>query len=135
MNLKLWLLSLFGVIMGFASVYGFTQDNEWIYWLIIGLISGYIVSKVTDKKVFVKSVVIGLFMGIFTGIIQSAMFDTYLLNNPKSLDGFKQIPVSLEPQYVLLFAAPFTGIVFGLFIGLVAFIFNRIKGNKNINSA
>lgn len=130
MNLKLWLLTLFGVAMGLASVYGYTQSYEWVYWLVIALISGAVIARVADRQIFVKSVVVGLFMGIFAGVIQAAMFDTYLANNPRSLDGLKQIPMSLEPQYVLLFTGPFIGIVFGLFIGLIAILFDKFTGKK-----
>ena len=130
MNLKIWVLTLFGVAMGLASVFGYTQSFEWIYWIIIALISGAVIAKVADRQIFVKSVVVGLFMGIFTGVIQAAMFDTYLANNPKSLDGFKEIPLSLEPQYVVLFTAPFIGIAFGLIIGLIAILIDKFTGKK-----
>lgn len=134
MNFKLWLLTLFGVVMGFATVYGLTQKNEFYYWLLIGVVTAFAISKITSEKIFVKSTVVGLFMGIFTGIIQYVMFNTYLENNPDSIDGFKEIPLSLAPQYVLLFSAPFTGIVFGLFIGLIAYLFIKVTGrNKGKN--
>lgn len=131
MNFKLWLLTLFGVVMGFATVFGLTKNNEFYYWMIIGVISAFAISKITTEKIFVKSTVVGLFMGIFTGIIQYVFFNTYLENNPESIDGFKQIPLSLAPQYVLLFSAPFTGIIFGLFIGLIAYVFVKISGKKS----
>lgn len=130
MNLKIWVLTLFGVAMGLLSVYGYTQSYEWVYWLVIALISGAVIAKVTDRLIFVKSVVLGIFMGIFAGIIQSAMFDTYLENNPNSLDGFKDIPMSLEPQYVVLFTAPFIGIAFGLLIGLIAILIDKFTGKR-----
>ena len=124
------MLTLFGVLMGLASVFGYTQSNEWLYWLVIAVISGFVIAKVTDRQIFVKSVVVGLFMGIFTGVIQSVLFDKYLENNPQSLDGFKEIPLSLAPQFVVLFTGPFIGIVFGLFIGLIAIIIDKITGKE-----
>lgn len=124
------MLTLFGVLMGLASVFGYTQSNEWLYWLVIAVISGFVIAKVADRQIFVKSVVVGLFMGIFTGVIQSVLFDKYLENNPQSLDGFKEIPLSLAPQFVVLFTGPFIGIVFGLFIGLIAIIIDKITGKK-----
>ena len=130
MNLKIWMLTLFGVLMGLASVFGYTQSNEWLYWLVIAVISGFVIAKVTDRQIFVKSVVVGLFMGIFTGVIQSVLFDKYLENNPQSLDGFKEIPLSFAPQFVVLFTGPFIGIVFGLFIGLIAIIIDKITGKE-----
>ncbi|HMS65426.1 MAG TPA: hypothetical protein PKD83_09265 [Ignavibacteria bacterium] len=130
MNLKIWTLTLFGVVMGLAYVYGFTQGFEWLLWILVVLICGAVIAKAADSQIFVKGVVVGLFIGIFCAVIQSVMFNTYLLNNKNSLDGFKQIPVSMEPQYVLLFAGPFMGIFIGLVIGLIAFLIDKITGKK-----
>ncbi|MBV6478594.1 MAG: hypothetical protein HGGPFJEG_01349 [Ignavibacteria bacterium] len=131
MNFKLWLLTLFGVVMGFAAVFGLTQKNELYYWLIIGVVTAFAISKITKEKIFIKSTVIGLFIGVFNGIIQFAMFNTYMENNPDTLDGFSKIPLSLAPQYVLLFAAPFSGLVFGMFTGLIALIFIKVTEKKH----
>ncbi len=130
MNWKIWSLTLFGIVMGFASVFGLTQNYEFIYWLIIAVISGIVIAKVADRQIFTKGVVVGLFMGIFNAVIQAAMFDTYLQRNPESLDGFKRLPMTLEPQYVILFSGPFIGILYGIVIGLIAFLIDKITGKK-----
>ena len=76
-------------------------------------------------------VIVGLFTGILVSVIQAVFFDKYLMNNPTSLDGFKNLTTSLEPQYVLLFSGPFFGIAYGIVMGLIALGLKKIAGNKN----
>jgi len=121
-------LSLFGLLMGILSVFGFIPTGfEFFPWLIIAVISGYLISKHTTKLVITQSVVLGLFMGIIVSVFQAVFFDKLLENNPGSLDGFKEIPMSMEPQYVILFMGPFIGIIFGIVIGLIALGFRKMK--------
>ncbi|HRI86540.1 MAG TPA: hypothetical protein PK536_13940 [Ignavibacteria bacterium] len=127
MNWKLILqLSLFGLLMGILSVFGLIPNGfELIPWIIIAVLSALAISKKTDKLIFTHAVIAGLFMGILTSVIQAVFFDTLLKNNPDTLDGFKEIPTAMEPQYVLLFTGPFIGIIFGLVIGLLAAVFKK----------
>ncbi|MBK9332962.1 MAG: hypothetical protein IPM96_11300 [Ignavibacteria bacterium] len=129
MNWKLILqLSLFGLLMGILSVFGLIPGGfELIPWIIIAVISALAISRNTNKLMFTHAVMAGLFMGIITSVVQAIFFDTLLKNNPDSLDGFKEIPTAMEPQYVLLFTGPFIGIIFGLFIGLLAVIFKKVR--------
>jgi hypothetical protein len=130
MNWKIWSLTLFGILMGFLSVFGIERKILWILWIIIAVISGALIAKNADRQIFTKGAVVGLFDWIFFAIIQAVMFNTYLKNNPDSLDGFKEIPIAMEPQYVILFSGPFAGIIYGLFIGLLTFMFDKITGKR-----
>ncbi|MFZ1323512.1 MAG: hypothetical protein WAT71_18320 [Ignavibacteria bacterium] len=121
-------LSLFGLLMGVLSVFGLLPTGfEFFPWLIIAVISGYLISKHTTKLIITQSVVLGLFMGIIVSVFQAVFFDKLIENNPGSLDGLKEIPTAMEPQYVLLFSGPFIGIIFGIVIGLIALGFKKMK--------
>ncbi|MFC2092330.1 hypothetical protein ACFLSV_00380 [Bacteroidota bacterium] len=127
MNWKtILLLSLFAILMGFLSVFGVIPDFEWLMWLVIAIVSGYVLNKQTKKLLFTNAVVTGIIMGVFNAVIQSVLFDTYLLTDPQ-IEGLSQWPTTIEPQYFLLIAGPFIGIVYGLVIGLFALIFKKIS--------
>ena len=127
MNWKtILLLSLFAILMGFLSVFGVIPDFEWLMWLVIAIVSGYVLNKQTKKLLFTHAVVTGIIMGVFNAVIQSVLFDTYLLNDPQ-IEGLSQWPATIEPQYFLLIAGPFIGIVYGLLIGLFALIIKKIS--------
>ena len=112
--------------MGFLSVFGVIPDFEWLMWLVIAIVSGYVLNKQTKKLLFTNAVVTGIIMGVFNAVIQSVLFDTYLLTDPQ-IEGLSQWPTTIEPQYFLLIAGPFIGIVYGLVIGLFALIFKKIS--------
>lgn len=122
----IFFLSFFAILMGFLSVFGVIPDFEWLMWLVIAIVSGYVLNEQTKKLLFTHAVVTGIIMGVFNAVIQSVLFDTYLLTDPR-IEGLSQWPTTIEPQYFLLMAGPFIGIVYGLVIGLFALIFNKIS--------
>ena len=112
--------------MGFISVFGIIQNIEWLLWLLIAIVSGYVLAKRTKRLLFTHASITGLFMGILYAIILSSLFDMYLANNLES-EGFKQWDITIEPQYFLLMVGPFVGIVYGLVIGVFALIIKKIS--------
>jgi hypothetical protein len=128
MNWKIiLLLSLFGVVMGIASLFGISQGVEWILWIIIAFASAFILSVNVTNKFFAHALFIGLLDGIYPSVIQLAFFDTYILNNPQLLEGFQQLPATVEPRLFVLVIGPFIGIVYGLFIGLITRIIEKFR--------
>jgi len=141
MNWKIiTLLVLIVVALSIASLSGsINSDYIYLYMLVTAVVSGIIIAKTCHRMVFMHGVVVGL-LGVTIGaIIQAIFFDTYIQNNPTSLDGFKNLTTSLEPTYVLLFSGPFIGIAYGIVVGAVAYalhpIFKKINhsSSKNIN--
>lgn len=134
MNWKIiTLLVLIVVALSIASIFGTINSNYlFVYMIATAVISGFIIAKTCDRMIFMQGVVVGLIGGIIGSAIQSIFFDTYLKNNPDTLDGFKNLTTSLEPQYVLLFSGPFVGIANGIIIGLIAYLLHKMfKKNSN----
>ena len=77
-------------------------------------------------KHFVTGFLVGFFDGVFNSIVQSAFFDTYLANNPKFAEGFGPIPGGLDPRLFVLIAGPFVGLLYGLFLGLLAWLAGKV---------
>ncbi|MEZ4690651.1 MAG: hypothetical protein R3A12_10890 [Ignavibacteria bacterium] len=67
-----------------------------------------------------NGVLVGLFSGILISVIQAVMFDTYLLNNKESLDGFTNITGAMPTTSVIIFLGPFIGLIYGIIAGMVA---------------
>lgn len=107
------LLSLFGAIMGFLSVKGYTGKLEPVLWILFGIISSLVLSKNVENKVFMHALLIGLFWGVLNAIIQSSFFEQYLTNNPSIQDRFKSTG-SIKPQLFVLITGPVIGLITGL---------------------
>ncbi len=126
------LLILIIVAISIATLTGVINSNYlYLYMLVTAVISGLIIAKTCDRMIFMHGVVAGLLGFILGSVIQYLFFETYLNNNPTSLDGFKNLTTSLEPQYVLLFSGPFFGIAYGIITGIVATVFHKMFKKNN----
>lgn len=131
MNWKIILLLIFaGALIAVGSTYGMIKSgSEYIYWAVLALVSGFVIAK-TCSRVFMHGVITGLLSGIVASVIQAVMFNTYLENNASSLDGFKELPIALAPQFVILFSGPFFGIAYGIIVGLIAVIISKMTSKS-----
>ncbi len=119
------LLSLFGAIMGFLSVKGYTGKLEPAYWILFGIISSLVLSRNIESKLFIHALLVGLSWGILNAIIQSVFFDQYLANNPSLQERFKNT-ASLKPQVFVLIMGPVIGLVTGAVLGGLTSLLRKI---------
>jgi hypothetical protein len=128
MNWKLvFSLALFGVAMGVAAVLGFYPPSvEWLLWLIISLLCAWIVAKKVAVKLFLHGFMVGLLDGLAAPIITAIFFSTYLANNPSYADQAKQLPAGLDMRTFGLILAPVIGVVYGLVLGLFAWLAGKV---------
>lgn len=116
-----------GAVMAVLSVYGIVQSSfELVVWVILGIVSAYLIAKKGKATPFLEGATLGVITGIVNSVIQSSMFNKYLLNNPESLDGFRKIPLDMPPQYVVLFAGPFIGLIYGVVVGIIAMSLRKV---------
>ena len=123
--LLILLLSIFGAVMGFLSIKGYTGKLEPFLWLLFGIISALVLSKNVDSKVFIHGLLIGLLWGIFNAIIQSSFFDQYLMNNSNLQERFKDTG-SIKPQYFVLIMGPLIGLITGALLGGLSILLKKI---------
>ena len=128
MNWKLvFALALFGVAMGIAAVLGFYPSSlEWLLWLIITLLSAWIIAKKVVAKLFLHGFMVGLLDGLIAPIITAIFFSAYLANNPSYADQAKQLPAGLDMRTFGLILAPVIGVVYGLVLGFFAWLAGKI---------
>jgi len=119
------LLSIFGAVMGFLSIKGYTGKLEPFLWLLFGIISALFLSKNVENKVFMHALLIGLFWGILNAIIQSIFFDQYLASNPSLQERFKNTG-SIKPQYFVLIMGPLIGLITGAVLGGLSLLLRKV---------
>ena len=137
MNWKLIFgLAVFGVLMGFLSLFGYTQGIEWLLWFVIALVCSVFIGKMLSGKYFLTGLLVGLLYGIFNSIVQSIFFAAYVSHNARAAEGFGPIPGGLDPRFFVLIAGPFIGLLYGLVLGLFAWLTGKIfKKQSNVTPA
>jgi hypothetical protein len=132
MNWKLdFQLSVFGLIMAFATTWLIPEKIEPVFWLGIFVFSAYIIAKVCTAKYFLNGFVVSLFNCIWITGAHVLFYSTYILNHPNIAQMSQQHPLlPRHPRLEMLIFGPFFGIGFGLILGLFAFIASKIATKK-----
>jgi len=124
MNWKLILtLSVFGVLMGIASVFGLTKGIEPLLWLVIWIFCAFWVTRQMKTKLFQHGFMVGLTTGLIALLIQVALFSTYAANNPEIN---RDVPGGWSARTLFLILSPFISVISGLVLGLLCWATGKI---------
>jgi hypothetical protein len=115
-----FLLSLFGVGMGIASLFGYTKKIELYEWIVIAVVVTYIIPKQTTHKVFLHGMYAGIGMGVLFTVVQISFFDVFLQHNTTEAEGFKAMFGGNDPRIFIFLSGPFIGAAYGVLIGAFA---------------
>jgi len=128
MNWKLiFLLSLFGLAMGLATVSLIPSMIEPIFWLVIFLISAYSIGNYAPGKYFLHGFCVSLANSVWITMAHIAMFYTYVANHPEFLQATNGLPPDLagHPRRMMLPIGLISGIMFGLILGFFAWVASK----------
>lgn len=135
MNRKIvFQLSLFGLVMGFATISLIPQNIEPLFWLIIFIISAYLIAKNCAGKYFMHGFFVSLLNSFWITFIHIIFFEKYLANHSDEILMMSQLPLPYSPRIVMLMAGIPFGVAFGLILGLFAFFASKIVKRKNAHS-
>jgi len=123
MNWKLVLqLSLFGLVMAFATVFVVPADIEPVLWLAIFLICAFIIAKRAPGKVFLHGLMLGIVNSVWITLVHFGLFSTYLAHHAQEAEMMKSMPMPLPPRVMLAIIGPCIGAISGVVIGLLALL-------------
>ena len=127
MNWKLiFTLSLVGVIMAFATVFGFISETEPYLWFLIFIFYAVWIIRHVDGKYFLHGFLVSVINGVWISIIHATFFSTYIANNPEQMDAYAKFPQSISPRIMILIVGPVIGAITGLIAGLFALIAGKL---------
>lgn len=132
MNWKLiFLLSAFGLIMAFATVSFISEKFEPVYWVVIFVFCAYVIAKVCSGRYFLHGLLVSLVNCIWITAAHIAFYSTYMAHHPsfqKFTDEHPFFPG--HPRLEMLITGPGFGIIFGVVLGIFAFIASKIVTKK-----
>ena len=120
------ILSLLGIAMGVASVFGLTSQRDWLAWLFVGAYSAWAIAHRTDEELFLHGFYLGILIGIFNSAVQALFVTTYLTNNPRMVEALNALPQGLHPSAVILIMGPIIGTVGGVAFGFLCFLTGKL---------
>ena len=132
MNWKLiFQLSAFGLIMAFATVSLIPQNVEPAFWIVIFIFCAYIIAKACNGKYFLQGLLVGLANSIWITAVHVFFRLSYLEHHPAFATWiYAHPPVSMHPRLSMIIVGPVSGLVFGVVLGLFAFIASKLVSKK-----
>ena len=129
MNWKLiFLLSLFGLAMAFATVFFIPSNIEPLFWLVIFIICAYLIAKYASGGYFLHGLLVSIVNSIWITATHAAFFYAYIANHPDELKMMDSLPPMMadHPRRMMVVIGPIVGVISGLVLGLFAWVASKI---------
>ena len=110
-------LSLFGLAMGFGTVFVVPPRVEPFAWLGIFLVCAYLIAKYAPKRFFLHGVCVGLLNSVWVTGAHVALFDKYVAGHAREAAMAAQMG---SPRLMMGAVGPVIGLLSGVVLGLFA---------------
>lgn len=135
MNWKLiFQLSIFGLIMAFATISLIPEKIEPLFWLVIYLFCAYVIARVCTSKYFFNGFMVSVINCIWVTAVQIIFCVAYMKAHPDRSPANMHLPAAMfnHPREAMVMMAPVFAIAFGLVLGLFSFIASKIVRKNNV---
>jgi hypothetical protein len=134
MNKKLiFLLSLFGLAMGIATILFIPASIEPGFWLIIFLFCAYIISQKAPGQYFLHGFLVSLVNCVWITTLHLLFMHAYLANHPQEAAMLVTSPLPKHPRLMMLIGGFVVGIISGLILGSFSWLASLILKRKQRN--
>jgi len=116
------LLSGFGLMMAFATVFVIPSNMEPAYWLVIFLVCAYLIARRAPGRHFLHGLCVSLVNSVWITAAHVILFGQYMASHPQEAAMMKSMPVPESPRLMMVLFGPIFGSIFGLILGLFAFL-------------
>jgi hypothetical protein len=124
MNWRLvFLLSMFGLVMGVATVYVIPSKIEPVFWLAIFVVCAIIIAKRCTAKHFLHGLCTSLLNSVWITTAHVALFDAYVAGHAQEA---AMAAGTGNPRLMMAATGPVVGLVSGLVLGLFAWIASKL---------
>jgi hypothetical protein len=132
MNFKLVLvLSFFGLAMGIATVYFIPSNIEPILWLVIFVISAWVIARFAPGRPFLHGVATGLANSVWITGAHVLLYDTYVASHGQELQTMSSAP--FPPRIMMLLVGPVIGLASGVVLGLFAVVAAKLVKRVSVS--
>jgi hypothetical protein len=129
MNWKIiFQLSIFGLIMAFATVQLVPERIEPVFWLFIFAFCAWVIAKTCPGKYFLHGFLTSMINSVWITAAHVIFRATYMAHHPQMGSFYTNMPLSLRihPRLTMAVIGPIFGAGFGVILGLFSFIASKI---------
>lgn len=127
MNWKLiFQLSVFGVIMAFATISLIPERVEPVFWIVIFVFCAIVIAKAAPGKYFLHGFCVSLINSVWITVAHIYFYNSYSTHHADMVNMYSGI----HPRRMMLLYGPVFGVVFGLILGLFAFVASKLTNKK-----
>jgi hypothetical protein len=134
MNWKLvFKLSLFGLVMGIATVFWIPSSVEPFCWLAIFLISGFAIGRSAGRP-FITGLLVGLANCVWITGAHILFVGQYLASHAREAAMMTSGPLPGSPRLMMAVTGPVVGVITGITIGLLGLLASKLARPKRLAS-
>ena len=128
-------LSLFGLAMGFATVYIIPSNVEPIFWIAIFVFCAIVIARQCHNRYFLHGFLVSMLNSVWITTIHIILFEDYVVNHSNELQMMEKFPLPYSMRISMLMIGPVIGAISGIVLGLLCVIASKIIKNKNHSSS
>jgi hypothetical protein len=112
--------------MGLGTVFLIPSTIEPLCWLVVFLISAYLIATQCSASYFVHGVLVGLANSFWVTASHVLFFDRYIASHPREAAMMSSMPLPDHPRVMMALVGPVIGLVSGVVLGLFAVIARKL---------
>jgi hypothetical protein len=125
----IFLLSLFGLVMGFGTIDSIPFAIEPFCWAFIFIVCAFVIAKYCTEKYFLNGLAVSIVNAIWMTIMHLVFFTAYTTNHTMEMRVIEKLVMPDEPQIVMFFTGIISGATSGLILGLLSYAAAKILHN------
>jgi hypothetical protein len=131
MNGKLILqLSLFGLAMAIATVFVIPSDIEPLFWLVIFILSAYVIARKAPGRYFVHGFFTSLMNCFWITLAHVLLYDQYIANHAEEAQIMAQLNFPVSPRLLMALMGPVIGILSGVVLGVFSMVAAKLTSKQ-----
>lgn len=124
-------LSMFGLVMGIATVFWIPSNVEPFFWLLIFLICAYVIGRSSEKPFF-TGILLGLANCVWITMAHILLFGQYLERHTREAAMMKSMPLPNSPRMMMALTGPLVRLISGIIMGLLAVLAAKLVRPKRL---
>ncbi len=125
-------ISLLGLLLAVATIYFAPSETELILWMLLFLVSAFLVARYVDENIFLHGLFTGIFIFVWITLADSFLFGKYYLNHRGEVEAISNLGMTSSVHSTLVILGPAAGLVVGSIIGVLALALSPFVKPKTV---